>query len=486
MRVGIAGLGKMGSIFADRIKAAGHELAVWNRTSEKAKAVAGAMVAASPADLASRCEIVLTIVSDDAAVTEVYQGAGGLLSGDIAGRLFIEMSTVRPATHVRIGQAVAAAGGRIIECPVGGSVKVASEGKLLGFAGGEAADLDRARPVLEALCRRIDHAGPVGAGAALKLAINLPLLVYWQALGEAVSLTDGYGFDPNWLIELLSESSRGAMARNLTKAGWEVVGFDIVAERRSEAEAAGIAGADSAASVAARAPTIIMSLPSAGAAHAVARELAGAQERRVVVETSTLSLEDKEEIRRVLEAAGHVALDAPLSGTGAQAQTADLVVFASGDSATIASLMPMFAGFSREAHDLGAFGNGSRMKFVANLLVAINNVASAEALVLAEKAGLDLRQVVKLVGAGAAQSRIFDLRAPMMADNHYLPATMRLSTWQKDMAVIGAFASALGSPAPLFRATIPIYDAANGMDLGDLDVAAVLSVFETMSGVRRT
>ena len=153
-------------------------------------------------------------------------------------------------------------------------------------------------------------------------------------------------------------------------------------------------------------------------------------------------MEDKEEIRHVLETAGHMALDAPLSGTGAQAQTGDLGVFASGDSATIASLMPMFAGFSREAHDLGAFGNGSRMKFVANLLVAINNVASAEAMVLAEKAGLDLRQVVKLVGAGAAQSRIFDLRAPMMADNHYLPATMRLSTWQKDMAVIGAFASA--------------------------------------------
>jgi 3-hydroxyisobutyrate dehydrogenase len=119
------------------------------------------------------------------------------------------MSTVRPATHARLGKAAQAAGGRFIECPVGGSVKVASEGRLLGFAGGEASDVDRARPVLEALCRRIDHAGPVGAGAALKLAINLPLLVYWQALGEAVSLTDGYGFDPNWLIELFSESSGG-------------------------------------------------------------------------------------------------------------------------------------------------------------------------------------------------------------------------------------------------------------------------------------
>src|SRR5918996_235882 len=136
MRVGIAGLGKMGSIFADRIKAAGHELAVWNRTPEKAKAVVGASAAASPADLASGCEIVLTIVSDDAAVTEVYEGAGGLLSGDVAGRLFVEMSTVQPATHARIGKVVEAAGGRFIECPVGGSVKVASEGKLLGFAGG--------------------------------------------------------------------------------------------------------------------------------------------------------------------------------------------------------------------------------------------------------------------------------------------------------------------------------------------------------------
>jgi 3-hydroxyisobutyrate dehydrogenase len=209
MRVGVAGLGKMGSVFADRIKAAGHDLAVWNRTPEKAQKVSGATAAASPADLASRCDVVLTMVSDDAAVTEVYEGAGGLLSGDVAGKLFVEMSTVRPATHVRIGQAVAAAGGRFVECPVGGSVKVASEGRLLGFAGGEAADVERARPVLEALCRRIDHAGPVGAGAALKLAINLPLLVYWQALGEAVSLVDGYGFDPNWLIELFAESSGG-------------------------------------------------------------------------------------------------------------------------------------------------------------------------------------------------------------------------------------------------------------------------------------
>jgi 3-hydroxyisobutyrate dehydrogenase-like beta-hydroxyacid dehydrogenase len=277
----------------------------------------------------------------------------------------------------------------------------------------------------------------------------------------------------------------GAMARNLSKAGWEVVGFDIDAKRRSEAESANVAVAESAAAVADRAPTIIMSLPSAAAAQAVARELAGVKESRVIVETSTLALDDKAEIRRVLEAAGHVALDCPLSGTGAQAQTGDLVVYASGDKQAIASLMPLFAGFSREAHDLGEFGNGSRMKFVANLLVAINNVASAEAMVLAERAGLDLHQVVKLVGAGAAQSRIFQLRAPMMADDSYQPATMRLATWKKDMDVIGSFAYALGAPTPLFNSTIAIYSAGLGLGLGDQDVAAVCTVLETMSGTQR-
>ena len=277
----------------------------------------------------------------------------------------------------------------------------------------------------------------------------------------------------------------GAMARNLTKAGWTIVGFDIDDGARRKAANAGVKLADNAAAVAAETPTIIMSLPSPAAALQVAGELAGAKEKRVVVETSTLSLEDKEEICRILEARGHVALDCPLSGTGAQAETGDLVVYASGDSAAIASLMPLFAGFSREAHDLGAFGNGSKMKFVANLLVAINNVASAEAMVLAEKAGLNLKQVVKLVSAGAANSRIFELRAPMMAENQYLPATMRLSTWQKDMAVIGKFAAALGAPTPLFSSTIPIYSAGNGMGLGDLDVAAACTVLETMSGVRR-
>jgi 3-hydroxyisobutyrate dehydrogenase len=209
MRVGIAGLGKMGSVFAGRLIGAGHELAVWNRTPEKARAVNGARFAASPAELSDLSDIVLTIVSDDAAVKEVYEGPSGLLSGNVSGKLFVEMSTVQPATHVALAKAVEAAGGRFIECPVGGSVKVASEGGLQGFAGGDASDIDRAREVLSALCRRVERVGPIGAGAALKLAINLPLLVYWQALGEAVALCDGFGLDPAFMVEMFSESSGG-------------------------------------------------------------------------------------------------------------------------------------------------------------------------------------------------------------------------------------------------------------------------------------
>jgi 3-hydroxyisobutyrate dehydrogenase len=211
MHVGVAGLGKMGAVFAERLLAAGYDVAVWNRSADKAKSLAerGAEVAASPADLAARSDIVLVMVLDDAAVTEVFESADGLLSGDRKDKLFVDMSTVKPATHQKLAKTVEAAGGRFVECPVGGSTRVASEGKLLGFAGGDEADVERAREVLQVLCRRIDHAGPVGAAAALKLAVNLPLFVYWQALGEAVALCEGYGFDPEWLVELFSESSGG-------------------------------------------------------------------------------------------------------------------------------------------------------------------------------------------------------------------------------------------------------------------------------------
>jgi 3-hydroxyisobutyrate dehydrogenase-like beta-hydroxyacid dehydrogenase len=178
-------------------------------------------------------------------------------------------------------------------------------------------------------------------------------------------------------------------------------------------------------------------------------------------------------------------LDCPVSGTGAQARTKDLVVYASGDSAAIRKLRPLFAGFSRAAHDLGAFGNGSRMKYVANLLVAIHNVASAEAMVLGLKAGLDPQTVFDMVTTGAGNSRVFELRAPMMVKDRYDDATMKISIWQKDMAVVGEFARQLGCPTPLFDASIPVYKKALKSGYAEQDTAAVCAVLENAAGLRR-
>ena len=198
-----------------------------------------------------------------------------------------------------------------------------------------------------------------------------------------------------------------------------------------------------------------------------------------------MALEDKLAFAAALHEAGHIALDCPISGTGAQAVRKDLVVYASGDTAAIAELEPFFAAFSRAVHDVGAYGNGSRMKFVANLLVAIHNVASAEAMVLGMKAGLDPELLVKLVGAGVGTSKVFDLRAPMMAADDYGAATMKVSVWQKDMAVIGAFAASLGVPTPTFSATVPIYNSAMATGHAADDTAAVCRVLERMAGLER-
>jgi 3-hydroxyisobutyrate dehydrogenase-like beta-hydroxyacid dehydrogenase len=179
-----------------------------------------------------------------------------------------------------------------------------------------------------------------------------------------------------------------------------------------------------------------------------------------------------------LKAAGHIALDCPLSGTGAQAKMRDLIVYASGDSAAIARCGQLFADFSKQSADLGVYGNGSRMKFVANHLVAIHNVATAEAMILAERAGLDPKRVVEMVGPGAGGSRMFQMRAPMMVEGKYEPATMKVSTWKKDMAIIAEFADDVGVETPLFTLTQPVYTQAMAMGLGDQDTAAVFEVLK--------
>jgi 3-hydroxyisobutyrate dehydrogenase len=210
MKLGVAGIGKMGAAVAARLIEVGHEVAVWNRAPEKAKAVAGANIAASPAELAQKSEAVLSILTDAAALDAVYNGRSGLLDGNVAGKLFIDMSTVLPATETALARAVRAKGAAFVECPVGGSTGPARQGKLIGLMGAEPADAARARPLLEQLCRRLEHAGPVGSGAVLKFTINLPLMVYWQALGEALALTRSLAIDPDRLMDLLSDTSGAA------------------------------------------------------------------------------------------------------------------------------------------------------------------------------------------------------------------------------------------------------------------------------------
>jgi putative dehydrogenase len=270
-----------------------------------------------------------------------------------------------------------------------------------------------------------------------------------------------------------------AIARNLVERGWRVIGYDIAAARRVELALANVTIAADVAQVVRDAPIIMTSLPNPAAVEDVAQAIAGSgQSPRIVVELSTLTIADKLRFEATLKNAGHIALDAPLSGTGAQAKMRDLIVYASGDSDAIARCMDLFADFAKQSADLGAFGNGSRMKFVANHLVAIHNVATAEAMVLAERAGLDPRMVVDMVGPGAGGSRMFQMRAPMMVEGVYEPATMKVSTWKKDMAIIAEFAEDVGCATPLFTLTQPVYTQAMAMGLGDQDTAAVFEVLK--------
>jgi len=223
MKIGVAGLGRMGAAIARRLLEVGHHVVVWNRTAHKTRplADAGAEVAATPAELVRRADAVITILTDARAIDAVYRGETGLLSAAPKGVLFVEMSTVEPDTEIALAKAVAAAGASFVECPVGGTVGPALQGRLLGLAGGERADVERARPLLEQLCRRVEHVGPVGAGASMKLAINLPLAVFWQAFGEAYALCRHLGADTQWLVELFADTSGGP---NVLKARGAAVG----------------------------------------------------------------------------------------------------------------------------------------------------------------------------------------------------------------------------------------------------------------------
>ncbi len=204
--IGVIGLGKMGRAIAGRLEACGETLLVWNRTPGR-EAGLSAEMAASPAALCERVRLVLSVLADDAAIDAVYSGEGGILSGDLGGKTVVEFCTMSPERARWLEGQVAEAGGTLLECPVGGTVGPAEKGALLGLAGGSDEAFEAARPVLEKLTRRLEHVGQTGSGAAMKLAINLPLMVYWSALGEALGLAMAENVDPTLALDILADSS---------------------------------------------------------------------------------------------------------------------------------------------------------------------------------------------------------------------------------------------------------------------------------------
>ena len=281
----------------------------------------------------------------------------------------------------------------------------------------------------------------------------------------------------------------GAMSANLVAGGFRVTGYDVDATACERLAAKGGEIAASPGAAVQQAGIVITSLPSPGALDDVVNGQGGliatGRKGLVVIETSTLTIEDKQRAHDALAGSGITMLDCPLSGTGAQAVTKDLLVYASGDHSAFERCIPVLQGFARGHHYVGDFGNGSKMKYVANLLVAIHNVASGEAMVLGMKAGLDPQVIYDVIADGAGGSRIFQLRGPMMVANNYDDATMRMEIWQKDMKVIGEFASALKSPTPLFSASAEVYKAGMAQGRAKQDTASVCGVLEDIGRFQR-
>ena len=273
-----------------------------------------------------------------------------------------------------------------------------------------------------------------------------------------------------------------SVARHLAADGRDVIGFDTDAARRQTLAGRGIRMVDSA-TAAAQADLLLTSLPSEQALETTVDAVVGASrpQDQILIELSTLSLQGKTRQSKRLAAAGVTMLDCPISGTGAQAAEKDIVLLVSGDEAVARRCQPVFEDFSRSAIYLGAFGNGTRMKFVANLLVAIHNVAAAEAISLGIHCGLDPATLCDVLSAGAGTSRMLEVRGPMMVREVYEPPTMKLDVWQKDMGLIKEFARAVGVATPLFDATAPLYRAAVAAGHGQEDTAAVRIALEALS-----
>jgi 3-hydroxyisobutyrate dehydrogenase-like beta-hydroxyacid dehydrogenase len=276
-----------------------------------------------------------------------------------------------------------------------------------------------------------------------------------------------------------------AMARNLLAAGHQVLGFDIDSDKNATFADIGGQTASNAGEVAGATEVVILSLPTTTALATVAGEIAQEQHPGLIcLETGTFPLQAKLDARDALAAAAVDLLDTPLSGTGLQAADATLVVFASGSREGFERARPLFDAIGRSTHYLGEFGNGSKMKYIANLLVAVHGLAAAEAHALGIAAGLDPARVQEVMEDGVGSSKIFEIRGPMMVADDYPPAA-RLDILLKDSTLIRDYARSVGAPTPLLDAAVPIYAQSSEAGLGDLDAAALCRFLEDLGGLER-
>ncbi|MCP4924913.1 MAG: NAD(P)-dependent oxidoreductase [Gammaproteobacteria bacterium] len=295
----------------------------------------------------------------------------------------------------------------------------------------------------------------------------------------------GQGADWPQIVGVLGLGIMGSsIARHLVTAGRQVVGYDPDPAQCRKARETGVVIVESPTAAAEQADLLLSSLPSGQALDDVVAAITSMESRQldglVMVDLSTLSLDCKVNNRDRLAAVGVPLLDCPISGTGAQAATGDIAIFASGASTDWEKCRPVFADFARADHYLGEFGNGTTAKLIANLLVAIHNVATAEAIVLGERSGLDLTTLCEVIASGGGTSRVFELRSPLMIRDEYEPATMKLDVWQKDLDLISEFATKYGVTTPLFSASSALYESALADGRGQQDTAAVCSVIRDM------
>ena len=281
----------------------------------------------------------------------------------------------------------------------------------------------------------------------------------------------------------------GSFAKNLRNADFEVYGFDILDTNIKDLISLGGKEGLSPMDVANQSDVVITSLPSIESFHQVMTGTGGLKEAKkdglIIIECSTLPIQEKQAAHDALEEVGSILMDCPISGTGAQAINKDLSVYVSGEKPALDKCETILHGFANSIFYVGEFGNGSKMKFVANHLVHIHNVASGEAMVLGMKAGLDPETIFDVIKAGAGNSRIFELRGPMMVEDNYDEATMKMDIWQKDMKTIGEFAAQLKCPTPLFTAGTDIYRSGLAKGMDKLDTASVCRVLEQMAGLER-